>query len=267
MKLDFYKPENELLKKYIEGYYFISKNGDANSISYFTFPNNYGILSVYQNAKVQFDNGKYCITSSEKENMTAELVMRYIEPIEVTYKELVNEITIYFKPLGINRFIHNSKIFEENIIEDFNPFSDFKITMEDIFNQPDRKKQIELLEEYWLSKFENKDLSTIENILKDIEANIKISEIADKNGYSRQHINKLIKKNLGKTPTEYRKIYRFRNCFTKYKDIENLTALSFENQFYDQSHFIKDFKSLANTNAFSFFKKVDTEKENVWLFI
>lgn len=136
-----------------------------------------------------------------------------------------------------------------------------------IFDDPNRDNQINLLEEYWLSKFAKKDFSNLLKIASDIEADLKIDEIAEKHNFSRRYISKLFKKHTGKTSSEYRKIHRFRNSLSDIKEAKNLTQLSHGNLFYDHSHFIKDFKALTNLHPSSFFKSVDIEKENVWLFI
>ncbi|QNS41771.1 helix-turn-helix domain-containing protein [Chryseobacterium manosquense] len=267
MKLDFYKPKNEILKKYIEGYYFISEDQHQKTIKYWTFPNNYCIFSVYQNTNEEFAENQFIITSSKQKNIIAGLVSRYSKPIEIVYENPVNEITIYFKPLGINQFIENPNVFKQSQISNYIPFSDYKEKMENIFNTKNREHQIEQLEDYWLSKFIKKDLTLIEQILSDVEADLKIEEIAEKYNFTRQYINKIFSKNIGKTPSEYRKIFRFRKALNEVKKATNLTHLSHNNLFYDQAHFIKDFKALTNTNPTSFFKNVDTEKGNVWLFV
>lgn len=267
MNLVFYKPKNETLQKYIEGYYFIAEDKNSTQIKYFTFPNNFCILSVNQNVKVELKERQILVSSSDKKNIIADFISRYSEPIEVIYQNSVNEITIYFKPLGINHFMDSSNIFKQSKIIDFNPFLDFKHKMEKIFNESNRKTQIEQLESYWLSKFDKKELPLIEQILLDIEADLKIEEIAAKHHFSRQYVNKLFSKNVGKTPSEFRKIHRFRTSLMNFKKTKNLTQLSHENLFYDQSHFIKDFKTLTSQNPTSFFKNVDTENGNIWLFI
>lgn len=268
MNLEFYKPKNNILSNYIEGYYFISLSENTNPLHYWTFPNNFFILSVSQNVTIRFEKEKILIGQSREKNIIANYVSRYRKPIEVFCETAVNEITMYFKPLGINQFIENTELLlNSEGIEDFEPFSDFKIKMEEIFSIEDRELQIELLESYWLSKFSNKQLPLNMEILNDVESELKIDAIAQKNHFSRQHLNRLFLKNLGKSPSEYRKIYRFRNSIMKQKVSKNLTELSHDSSFYDQSHFIKDFKELTNNNPHSFFKKVDTNKENIWLFI
>lgn len=267
MKSDFYKPKNELLQKYIEGYYFISEDKNEKQIKYYTFPNNYCILSVYQNTEEHYSENQFVIKPSTQKNIIAGLVSRYTKPIEIVYENPVNEMTIYFKPLGINHFIDNPDIFKQSQLSNFIPFPDFEEKMEFIFNQSGRENQIQQFENYWLSKFTKKDLTLIEQILSDVERDIKIEDIAEKHTFSRRYINKLFSKYVGKTPSEYRKIYRFRNALNEVKKAKNLTHLSHNTLFYDQAHFIKDFKTLTNTNPSSFFKKVDTDKGNIWFFI
>lgn len=267
MKLDFYRPKNKILQKYIEGYYFIREDKSSNPIRYFTFPNNFCVLSVNRNAKVVLKENLYLVSSAQTDKILADIVVRYTEPIEVVYENMVDEITIYFKPLGINHFIDNPSIFRQATLTNFVPFADFEEQMRLVFNQPDRESQIELLENYWLSKFVQKDFSLMELILADTEANLKMESIALKYKISRKHINTLFFKHIGKPLSEYRKIYRFRNSLCEYKKSRNLTRISHENLFYDQSHFIKDFKALTNINPSIFFKIVDTEKENIWLFL
>ena len=107
----------------------------------------------------------------------------------------------------------------------------------------------------------------MESILADVETDLRIHDIAKKYNFSRQYLHKLFLKTLGKSPTEYRKIHRFRSSITNQRKTINLTKLAHGNLFYDQSHFVKNFMELTNNNPSTFFKKVNTDKEIVWLFI
>lgn len=253
----------------MEGYYFISEDQNSNIIKYKTFPNNYSILSVSYFSEVFFEENRITVLPSAFKEISVDAVFRYTNPIEVVYEKAVDEITFYFKPLGLNNFIAESDfISDKKSMMDFIVFPDFNNSMLEIFKMKDREQQIETLENYWLSKLNEKDFYLIEQLLFEIETSeLKIDEIARKFKISRQYINKLFLKYIGKSPTEYRKIYRFRNAIRQAKEVKNLRELTFDNLFYDQSHFNKDFKELTQSNPTSFFKNVDTEKENVWLFI
>lgn len=267
MELQFYTPQNTTLKKYMEGYYFFMENETEEPLHYWTFPNNYCIVSINQNSKTLQNAKKISIFPSSEKNISANLVFRYIAPIEIYYEKMVNEITIYFKPLGLHHFTDNGvHLFLKNGME-YNPFPDFKGEMQKIFDLPTRQQQIENLEKYWLCKLLVKDFELMSQIVLDVENDLKIEDIAEKYQVSRQHINKMFLKNIGKSPSEYRKIFRFRNSVSRKKKSKSLTELSYDTLFYDQSHFNKDFKELTTVSPKAFFKNVDVEKGNLWLFI
>ncbi|KQB98628.1 helix-turn-helix domain-containing protein [Pedobacter sp. Hv1] len=268
MKMEFYRPINEVLQRYIEGYYFISPEENPERLHYWTFPNNFFIVSVSQNIELALQPNKIIIKTSEQENIKANFVSRYISPIEVIIDGSIKEITIYFKPLAINYFLANAHdLFKQENGLDFNPFADFISTMKAILDQSDRNLQQELLETYWLSKLNVKEPGLMERMITDIESGLKISEIALNYNFSRQYLNRLFTKNIGKSPSEFYRIHRFRKAIAKQKAMRSLTDLSYESLFYDQSHLIKDFKQLTNVNPFTFFKQVDTNSDNLWLFI
>lgn len=269
MQIQFYTPKSHLLKQYLEGYYFISDNETSGTEKYLTFPNNYCIVTTNLNADVTLDGNQIAIVPAKEKNIYTSLVYRYTSPIEVYYEKPIHEITIYFKPLGLHQFIHglNSMLLQKNMAEFMHALPDFKTAMSKIFYISDRTLQTEALESYWLSKLRLKDLGLIAGIVTDMESNMKIEDIARKHHMSRKHLNQMVLKYLGKSPTEYKKIFRFRKALGNKKDLKNLTELSYENLFYDQSHLIKDFKTFTKVTPNSFFRAVNTEPKNVWLYI
>jgi len=264
MKVTFYQPVHPILKKYIEGYYFIEKDDDHQPVRYLTFPDNYCIVSACQDVSVTQDNGRMELSRSLSENIVIDFVFRCSAPTEIFYKQSVNEVTLYFKPLGIYHFFDadDRASLEENI-----QLSDFKDISNAVLKEPNRKKQIEMLENYWLSILCQKDLKLAYTILADFETELSIEEIAVKNKITRQYVNKISKRYLFKPASEFRKIQRFRNVLISNKKSRNLTELSYEHLFYDQSHLIKDFKELTRISPGKFFDNVDTEKNNIWFFI
>lgn len=237
---------------------------DTDSLDYLTFPDNYFIISACQNVSFSRENNRIGIDRSKEENVVIDFVSRCNSPVEVHYTKSINEVTIYFKPLGIYHFFNSyeCKLLQNEIIS-----SEFKDFMKIILSETDQNIQIEELENYWLSKFNEKDLNKIEEIFQDFDSDLKIEEIAEKHLISRQYLNKICTKYLGKPASEFRKIQRFRNSVIQNKNVKNLTELSYENLFYDQSHFIKDFKDLTKIQPKKFFENVNTEQKNIWFFI
>ena len=61
------------------------------------------------------------------------------------------------------------------------------------------------------------------------------------------------------SPTEYKRIARFRNALQAgimEKEIKSLTRISYDNNYFDQSYFIKEFKRLTGLNPKKFFRQV-----------
>ncbi|MDR6462157.1 helix-turn-helix domain-containing protein [Chryseobacterium sediminis] len=264
MKVTFYKPMHPVLKDYIEGYYFIEKDDHQKPVKYLTFPDNYFIVSACQDVAVTQDKGWVEITRSSSENIVVDFVFRCSVPTEIFYRQSVNEVTVYFKPLGIYHFFNadKSEDLEQEIL-----LSDFTDIMGTVLKESDRRIQIEILENYCLSKFRQRDLHMAYTILNDFETELSIEEIAAKNKITRQYVNKISQRYLAKPASEFRKIQRFRNVLISNKKSRNLTELSYEHLFYDQSHLIKDFKELTRISPGKFFENVDTDQNNVWLFI
>jgi len=265
---DYYKTKHSELRQFIEGYYFIKTDENTKPLNYYTFPNNFFIVSLNLGAEFDISETRFLIRNSPYPTFSSNFVSRYIKPIEIIFEGMINELTIYFKPLGIHHFVSNSDAYlKQKSSLNFNPFDDFHPVMKTILQMKDRTLQCEALEHYWLSKLLKPEMSTIEQVLKDVEADLKIDDIATKYNFSRQYLTKIFTRALGKSPSEYRKIHRFRKAIFKQKALKSLTELSYETMFYDQSHLIKDFKELTNVKPNTFFKEVDTQKDCIWLFI
>ena len=74
-----------------------------------------------------------------------------------------------------------------------------------------------------------------------------LKDLSQKVGYSQKHIIKMFKDHVGVTPKEYLKVIRFQKAI---QEIEanheiNWTSLALDCGFYDQSHFISDFKDFS----------------------
>ena len=177
------------------------------------------------------------------------------------------EISIIFKPLGINRFIKdNYQSIAPNFTQEFTN-SVWRHFGEDLFTGED---DLSKLESFLLSQFsENQDLIAIEESLKLLEKGNEqttIDTIAAKVGLNLKTFQRHFNKHMGCSPIEYRRICRFRNSLnSKHNSFElkNLTDITYEEGYYDQSYFIKEFRKLTNHNPKDFFKatsKVDGDK-------
>jgi AraC-like DNA-binding protein len=76
---------------------------------------------------------------------------------------------------------------------------------------------------------------------------ISMQKLNDKIGYSPKHFIKLFKDQIGITPKSYLKIMRFQKAVGEIETAGEIdwTSLSQDCGFYDQAHFINDFKTFS----------------------
>jgi AraC-like DNA-binding protein len=73
-----------------------------------------------------------------------------------------------------------------------------------------------------------------------------IGEIASRTGFTERHIEQLFKKHVGLTPKFLARIVRFNRIFHLISDKQpDWSDIVFQSGFYDQSHFIRNFKAFT----------------------
>ena len=202
------------------------------------------------------------------------MVCQFNGPICFKYQGNIKEICIYFKPLGLNAFLKKQLAnYCHSYFDPFVPFSDYEIEMKKILNTENRTLLAESLEKYWLSKLIGFFHPFLSNAISKIEENPKITtlELANEFNVSQKTLILQFKKHLCKTPSEYKKILRFRKALTEMqvsKKKTKLTELSYIIDFFDQSHMISNFKSLTGYSPKIFFKNLRTiENSKIhWIF-
>ena len=79
-----------------------------------------------------------------------------------------------------------------------------------------------------------------------------IKKIVDVLAMSRDSFEKKFRKQVGTSPKKFSNIVRFRNLFENGYKYTTLTEMGLNAGYYDQSHFIKDFKVITGKNPSKF---------------
>lgn len=84
-----------------------------------------------------------------------------------------------------------------------------------------------------------------------------LEKLSDEIGYSQKHFIHLFKAQVGLTPKQYMKILRFQKTILEIEStsIHDWTFLARQNGFYDQSHFIHDFKGFSGFTPNEYIKR------------
>ena len=84
--------------------------------------------------------------------------------------------------------------------------------------------------------------------------NIRIKELLSELHISQSAFEKRFRKAVGASPKKFASIVRFKNTICNYDPKKSLTNLGYETGFYDQAHFIKEFKNFTGDSPDIFFK-------------
>ena len=275
MTTKFFKPKNPILQQYIEAYYFLTHSENDNPVTYYTFPNNFSYISLHENVEIIFAQNSAVIQEQQGSPFKCNLICHYKKPIKFTYKGNINEITFSFKPLGLNAFLNKPLLcYTNDFFSDFGVFDDYKDTFVTILNEADLDKKCDLIEKYWLAKlisFQHPFLKDVVADLKNIQEDYTVTRLASKYNTSRQNLTKQFELHLCKSPSIFKKIHRFKEALNMNlikTPQENLTTMSYDLLFYDQSHLTKDFKSLTGLTPKMFFKSVSQLEKGAinWVF-
>ena len=103
--------------------------------------------------------------------------------------------------------------------------------------------------------FEFRRINHIVELLKRTYGNIHINQMASEACLSRKQFERVFSEHIGISPKQYLKIIRFQyTLFQKQRNIDlNMTALSYESGYFDQSHLINDFKTLSGLTPKQYF--------------
>lgn len=86
------------------------------------------------------------------------------------------------------------------------------------------------------------------------KSSIDIKTLADKYSLSIRQFERIFNDHIGVSPKHFREIMRFKGSFNRIKHIRNLTDLSYESGYYDQSHFIRSFKKFTGYSPGEYLK-------------
>lgn len=240
MKFEKHFPREEL-KDYIR--YFVVSENDATS-EYKVFPSPGLVIGFqYKGTLSSFHNA-----------IEHKLSSAGITGISDSYKVFRNSpfigtILVYFTETGFTHFaahpaneLLNLSVSLENIFDK----NSVKEVEEKIGTATTDKQRILIVERFLLSQL--KDVKTDKLIIEAVKlihqskGTIRIKDLNDQLYISPSSFEKRFRKIVGTTPKKFASIVRFNTILDTINSNKTLIEICYENGFFDQAHFIKDFK-------------------------
>lgn len=127
-------------------------------------------------------------------------------------------------------------------------------------------RKIELLEDFFLDQLDQNallPLDTYKLLTHFSLSNMSINNFCLINGVHPRTFERLFNKYIGTTPKLFSRLSRFQIILNNLinRQEKNLTTLAHEFEFFDQSHFIKDFESFTGSSPLKFLKEKQSLKQ------
>ncbi len=170
-------------------------------------------------------------------------------------------IAVAFKPNTAKYFIpYKLHSFQNNIVDILDIWGNGAMELSHkITTEKENINKISLIEDFLLQKLIQQNTSIIDNAIMIILASkgfVEVGELAKKIGLSNAQFRKRFKEEVGISPSQYCKIVRINTTLKLFDEgyKKSLIELTYQLGYFDQSHFIKDFKSVTGCSPKSFKK-------------
>ena len=185
-----------------------------------------------------------------------------IEPFYIEPTGYVNTFAIRFYPYGFANFVTvpiSTLANKETPIELLFEEKTAKKLAEEIVQATDVKQRIAIIEHFLLKKLTEQ--STVDNIVRTTidtllltKGSESIRTILKEDKSKRRQLERKFVKQIGISPKQLSKVIRLQAALKMLLNEggENLTNVAYESKYYDQSHFIKDFKEFTGVNPKKF---------------
>jgi AraC-like DNA-binding protein len=180
-------------------------------------------------------------------------------------------LSILFKPHGARMFfdLPISEITNQNIDLTFLGRQFATGLTEKIALASNHETRIRIIEKYLISKLTDKHLYNSLRLSRTIEiinrkkGLVSVGELASVACLSQKQYNRIFCDFVGLNPKEFLKIVRLQYVFyhQKHFNDESLTELAYACGYYDQAHFVNDFKSLTGLTPKQCFADCNSESD------
>lgn len=173
----------------------------------------------------------------------------------------VDSFAVCFYPYGFTHFVNTPLAelldLEVPLSDVFKAETAFQLE-KDMYGATSTNERIRIIENFLFSRLNRQD--AIENLVKTTVDALLVSKGRQSIGHilenqlsKRRQLERNFRKQIGISPKQLGKVLRLQTALKfLLSDHENLTNIAYESEYFDQAHFIKDFKEFIGTTPKEF---------------
>lgn len=179
-----------------------------------------------------------------------------------TFRNTANTATVlvFFHEAGAAPFFRQPvhELFRESVsLDNFMLRSELLCLEEQLAEADTNTKRIMVVEQFLISRLNERAPDALVlgalSLIHQRKGNIRIRELAEQLHISQSPLEKRFRQAVGASPKKFASIVRMKHVIRQYDPARSLTELGYENGFYDQAHFIKEFKGFTGQTPEKFF--------------
>jgi AraC-like DNA-binding protein len=172
----------------------------------------------------------------------------------------IGTVLVNFTETGAAAFFKQPlhELFRESLsLDNFMLRSELLVLEEQLQEAKNDSERISVVEQFLINRLNPPETDEMVlaalSIIHKTKGNIRIKELAVQLHTSQSPLEKRFRKIVGASPKKFASIVRLKNALQIYSPQKSLTDLGYEAGFYDQAHFIKEFKTFTGDTPEDYF--------------
>lgn len=174
-------------------------------------------------------------------------------------------IGVYFQPNALRSIfgIDANELTKQNI--DINDILKTNVT-DQLLNTTDTDQRIILLSSFLIQQAEQRKAENkkVNFVTEQLQKGMNLPNIHKELNISERSLERYFKQHIGIPPKLYARINRFQSAleYIRQTHFNKLTSIAYQNDYFDQSHFIREFKEFAGISPKHFILKANEQVIN-----
>lgn len=258
------RPNDELVGRHIDYYYFHASDDEAFKSRFFFYPNYKHAITIYRGSDVSLTVDGSLVLPATHDRVQSFYSVNSNRNFKVSLNGKFIKIGIVFNPLGLNHFIEKAltEVYDREAWN-FDHFGEaFTSLCNKVFDQPDPDRKMQMLDAFFAERYRGFDEPMVKSAMQELlrsNGSVRVEELSDLLEVNRKTLLRLFRKHLCCSVEEYRKLIMFRNALNYAQQSgadASLTDVALYSLYYDQAHYIKHFKQITKQSPKALLSKL-----------
>ena len=210
--------------------------------------------------------GRLAVVTNQTENILAISGITGLQNSFRVFRNFANTgtILVYFTEIGAAKFVKTplNEMFNQSLpLEDLFAKSQIFEVEENLSRAKNSRQRFRIIENFLLTHLSEKEddklVSEAVKIIHRTKGKIRIKELNRLLFISQSPLEKRFRSIVGTTPKKFATLVRLNSILKNVDKTKRLIEVTYENDYFDQAHFIKDFKRFTGKTPEEYFQKKD----------